>query len=161
MAELVIDVANHSRNNRIALLLFIISMIIADLIALQFNNQTFKALLILPMTFIVVFVLGNIADLFITENKTPEASLTITGKGIHVHWDKGQSQDIKWNEIVCMDTYQNGYQNVLRIAPKGVFSKEILYEEKHLSTSCENIMKFVHDICPYGKDISFWNENRT
>ena len=119
-----------------------------------------RAILYIPIFIFILVILGSFADRFISESSTPEATLTITINGIHVLWDSGKTRNLEWSEIVCVDIFDHGHVNSLRIAPKKFAFKEILYAENHLSHSCEDILKFVHDVCPYGKGISFWNENR-
>jgi len=164
MPELVVKVFPHTRLTQLFMLLAFASMILAGLIGLYLNSiieiEISPGLIMLLLPLPILLILGRVTSPFIKTSNDPEAILTLSPNGIHAKWDNGNSQDIKWDKMVCVDTYYNGPQKVLRIAPKGFGLKEIQYAEEHLSQSCEEIMKFVHDICPYGKDISFWNENR-
>jgi len=159
MSELVIEVTKHTRGNRIALLLLFISLILT-LVFLEPNRGFLNVLLIIPMTFFILFILVTIFNRFITEDKSPEATLSITAKGIRILKDNGKSQNLRWNEMACVDIFDHGHAKSLRVASTKFAVKEIFYEEKHLSHSCQEIIKFVHDICPYGENISFWNERR-
>ena len=160
MYELIVDVTKHSRKNNLSFILFFISMIFAFALTLKTSEGVLGQLLFIPMTFFIYIILATAFSRLFAEDETPEATLIISPKGLKVQKYTGKERHLEWSQIVCIDIFDHGPVRSLRIAPLGFAFKEMLYEEKHLSTSCDEIIQFVHGVCPYGKDISFWNENR-
>ena len=164
MSKLVIEVSAHTRSYQISVLLFYASMTLAAIASLHIRSvittELHSGIFFIVLTFPMLLILSRLISPFIKVSNLPETILTITADGIHALKTNGKAQSTKWSEMACVDIFDHGPVKSLRIAPTNFAFKEMLYEERHLTYSCEEIIKFVHDVCPYGKDISFWNENR-
>ena len=120
-------------------------------------------------TVVLIFICSiGIADILVrpfikknTKLTEPQAILTISNEGIHIVRNRDKPSHIKWNDVVCLDIYHQAEQRQsLRVSPRKSVFKKIQFEEKLLNIPCKEILAFVHEVCPYGKDISLWDENR-
>lgn len=130
------------------------------------------------VTLLLVFIFAGFAIYlfrsgilhFKKSNAKRSMVIKITPEGVDVfEMNSGQLSQLTtpWKNLVRFHVDKTARGSFLRLSlkrPENMWGiqryRQIKYHETALSVPCKDIMTYVYDVCPYGKDISFWNERR-
>lgn len=138
-------------------------LIPACVVMTQISNPFLQLILVLMAYVVSCALIYLLIDNFATvdiSNDDVEARFTITAQGILAELSEGPILDLGWSDIFCIEKLADLQGTYLQIWTKKLMPRKIIYYEAYLSVPCDDIMAYVYNVCPYGKDISFWNERR-
>lgn len=158
MKEMIVQVSSTKSSMGVLIQGFLaIGLAIASYSILDVYSQSVISYLIYVI--LLALSLGAVSIMFKPFEKhflTSTFSLKISKSGIEVI-ENNVSFLIDWDTIKYIDMFDGGDDmRALRIFPKNSAFAKMNLNERILSQPPDEIVSFIHEVCPIGRNISFW-----